>query len=218
MMERLRRAMSEVGADMSDMVKLNTFYLGNGTAEDWEVSAKIRADYFADPGPAATGIPLPSFPHKGLTTKICATAMLAQGEYSAPLSRKYIWPEGHWNWTAPLPYKHGNRAGQVIHIGGQVALDINAQVLHPDDMTAQTQIAMGNISRILEGFDATLNDLVKVTAFYQGGASAKDLHENLRLRSATFSETGPATTGIPVNNLVYEHMIIEIEAIAVLDI
>ena len=63
-----------------------------------------------------------------------------------------------------------------------MALDNNAQVLHTNDMTAQTQIAMGNISRILEDFEATLNNLVKVTVFYQGGASAKDLHEILRLR------------------------------------
>jgi enamine deaminase RidA (YjgF/YER057c/UK114 family) len=209
--------MQSVGANMSHVVKLNTFYLGNGTAEDWEVSARIRADYFAEPGPAATGIPLPSFPHHGLCTKICPTAMLAQGESALELQRQYAWPEGHWNGTAPLPYKHGNRVGEVIHIGGQVALDSEAQVLHPDDIVAQTRIAMDNISRILEEFGATLDDVVKVTTFYQGGASASELHKNLQLRSNAYSGFGPATTGIPVKNLVYEHMLIEIEAIAVLD-
>jgi enamine deaminase RidA (YjgF/YER057c/UK114 family) len=58
----------------------------------------------------------------------------------------------------------------VFYIGEQVVLVSNAQVLQLDDMTAQTQIVLGNISLILEGFDATINNIVKVTYFYQGGS------------------------------------------------
>jgi|TARA_B110000967_G_scaffold167184_1_gene175592 enamine deaminase RidA (YjgF/YER057c/UK114 family) len=93
-------------------------------------------------------------------------------------------------------------------LAGKVALNSNSQVLHQDDMTVQTQIAMGNISFILEGFEVTINNLVKITAFYQGGTSVIDLHEDLRLRSAVYSDTGLVQHRHSRNYLVYEQMII----------
>lgn len=81
-------------------------------------------------------------------------------------------------------------------------------MLHQDDMTVQTQIAMGNISFILEGFEVTINNLVKITAFYQGGTSVIDLHEDLRLPSAVYSDTGLVQHRHFRNYLVYEQMII----------
>ena len=104
-----------------------------------------------------------------------------------------------------------------IYIGGQVSLDINASVIHPDDMVAQTNVAMDNLKRVLAEFDATLDDVVKVTTFYQGSASAEALHQNLLIRSRSYTPPGPVTTGNPVPALVYEKMVIEIEAIALLD-
>jgi len=60
-----------------------------------------------------------------------------------------------------------------------------------------------------------MNDVVKVTSFYHGNASAEALHKNLSIRSNAFKTTGPATSGIPVPHLVYEQMVIEIEVIAI---
>ena len=173
----------------------------------------IRAAHFTDPGPAATGIALQSFARPGLMTKIAVTA--GAGSCKAP--RKYAWPKDHWDWTEPLPYKHGNRFGNLIHLGGQVALDQHAQVLHPDNMVEQTRLAMQNIASVLAEFGATLDDVVKVTTFYQGSASASALHENLLIRSGSYNKPGPATSGIPVTNLVYESMVVEIEVIAIVD-
>ena len=64
---------------------------------------------------------------------------------------------------------------------------------------------------------ATMDDVVKVTTFYQGSASAGALHQNLMIRSNAFKKPGPATSGIPVPYLVYENMVIEIEVIAIVD-
>ncbi|WP_299945140.1 RidA family protein [uncultured Ruegeria sp.] len=210
-MERLGRALAAVGADFADVVKLNTFYKDDLLGSDWDRSARLRAEYFADPGPAATGIPVPWFAQDGLTVKIAATAICSTE------TKRFSWPEGHWTWTAPLPYKHGNLCDNVIHIGGQVALDSGANVVHPGDMVAQTRVAMDNLSRVLAEFGATLDNIVKVTTFYQGNASAEALHENLLIRSGSYSAPGPATTGIPVPALIYKDMVIEIEAIAILD-
>jgi len=60
-----------------------------------------------------------------------------------------------------------------------------------------------------------MDDIVKVTTFYKGSASAYELHKNLMIRSNAFTKPGPATSGIPVPHLVYKHMMIEIEVIAI---
>ena len=111
----------------------------------------------------------------------------------------------------------------VAHIGrSSVNLDEgaifnSANVIDPDAMVAQTKRSMAYIANVLAEFDATLDDVVKVATFYQGQASAEVLHENLMIRSNSYTEPGPATTGIPVRNLVYPSMIIEIEVIAMID-
>ena len=213
MMECLEKTLSLVDASVSDVLKLNVFYHGDGTADNWSEPAKIRAACFPDPGPAATGIAVTGFAQPGLMTKIAVTA----GIRSDTNVREFAWPENHWNWTEKLPYQHGNRFGNLIHLGGQVALNTKAEVLHPNDMVEQTKIAMENIKRVLAEFGATLDDVVKVTTFYQGSASAEALHENLLIRSGSYNKPGPATSGIPVTTLVYESMVIEIEVIAMLE-
>lgn len=215
MMDKLTVALRLAGAGMSDVVKLNVFYVGDGTSENWEGPAQIRADYFDNPGPAATGIALKRFSQPGMLTKIAVTAMRsAAGD---ALQKQFAWPQGHWNWTMPLPYKHGNRCKQMIHVGGQVSLNNTGQAIDPGDMSAQTFRAMDNIKQVLAEFGGALDDVVKVTTFYQGQASNDGLHGNLLIRSNSYSEPGPATTGIPVPFLVYEDMVIEIEVIAMLD-
>lgn len=213
MMNCLGNTLALVDASIDDVLKLNVFYLGDGTAANWSEPALIRASHFKDPGPAATGISVQGFAIPGLMTKIAVTA----GAGVSKKPRDYSWPENHWDWTEKLPYKHGNRFGNIIHLGGQVALDQNAEVLHPDNMVEQTRIAMHNIKSVLAEFGATLDDVVKVTTFYQGSASADALHENLLIRSGSYNKPGPATSGIPVTSLVYESMVIEIEVIAIID-
>ena len=53
-------------------------------------------------------------------------------------------------------------------MGGQVSLTADAQVIDPGDMVAQTRRAMENIALVLAEFGAGLDDVVKVTTFYQG--------------------------------------------------
>jgi len=216
MMHNLEHALTLVGVSFDSVLKLNVYYQGNGTALNWAEPAAIRASFFPDPGPAATGIAVSGFARAGLMTKIAVTAanISVEKEAKEPVVR-YSWPDGHWNWTSPLPYKHGNRFGSLIHLGGQVALDANAQVLYPNDIVEQTKIALENIKTIIIDLGATMDDIVKVTTFYQGSASADALHKNLTIRSDAFNAPGPATTGIPVPHLVYEKMLIEIEVIAI---
>ena len=130
------------------------------------------------------------------------------------MEKEHYWPEGHWDWPIKLPYKHGVKRGNMIFVGGQVALDAAGNVLHPGDIVAQTRLAMENIMAVLAGFGATLDDVVKVNIFYVGTGTKADWEVAARIRASYFEEPGPAATGIPVPFLAYEGMMTEIEVIA----
>ena len=81
-------------------------------------------------------------------------------------------------------------------------------------MPAQTRTSMANIATVLGLLDAELDDIVKVGAFYSAGCGAEALHANLRIRSDSFTEPGPASTGIPLSYLAYPGMVVEFEIMA----
>src|SRR5260370_335639 len=58
------------------------------------------------------------------------------------LARSHVWPEGHWSWPIKVTHKHGLRCGEMIFVGGQVALDPDGRVLAPNDLAAQIDITM----------------------------------------------------------------------------
>lgn len=211
-MQRIGDVLASFGATHDDGVKINTFYTGGGRFEDWEGAALARAHYFTEPGPAATGVPIPGHVDPSIRTRTTMMAML--GEDGRRLPRRHVWPEGHWDWPIHLPYKHGVKCGPMIFMGGQVSLTPKGEVIDPGKMVPQTRTAMANIGKILDGFGAKLDDVVKILTYYTGGASATQLHENLAVRSSCFTEPGPATTGIPFPFLAYDQMLIEIDSIA----
>ncbi|MGD9765276.1 MAG: RidA family protein [Candidatus Binatia bacterium] len=215
LMERIGALLGDLGADYQDVVKINRYYVAGGTADQWEGAALACARYFEEPGPAATGIPVPALFRPGLMISLEVTAM--RDEHGGKMPRAHVWPEGHWDWPVHLPYKHGIKCGNMIYIGGQVSMDAGGRILDPGEIVLQTRTSMANIARVLAGFGARLDDVVKVTTFYAGTASAEALHQNLRIRSASFTEPGPATTGVPLPCLAYERMEIEIEVVAMLD-
>ena len=133
------------------------------------------------------------------------------------MQREHVWPEGHWDWPIKLPYKHGVKCGNMIFVGGQVALDERGNVLHPNDVVEQTRIAMENIEAVLAGFGATMDDVVKITRFYVGRGGREEWETAARIQASYFREPGPAATGIPLPALAYEGMMVEIEVIAMVD-
>jgi enamine deaminase RidA (YjgF/YER057c/UK114 family) len=70
---------------------------------------------------------------------------------------------------------------------------------------------MENIRRVLACYGLGMDDMVKVNTFYRGGASYDELHENLSVRSESFTSPGPTTTRIPLAALGLEGLTIEVE-------
>ena len=211
----LKQALNHFGADFDDVVKTNRWYCGGEGIDDFEPAALEFAANFTEPGPAATGVPIPRHANADELVRIGVIAML--GENGTRLPRRHVWPDSLWDWHVHLPYKHGLQCDNMIFLGGQVSLNQQGEAVHPDDLTAQTHQAMAHIKTILNDLGADYADVCKVMTVYKGDVGADALHANLPVRSSYFPDPGPASTGVPLPVLAYAGMCIEIDIYAMAD-
>ncbi len=220
-LDRLATRLEAVGSQVTDLVKINNWYVAGGGAEEWAESARVRAAFYTDPGPCATGIPVHGLNRPGAMIRTDFWAMLDSS--GNPIEKSHYWPEGHWDWPIHLPFKHGLKCRNLVFVGGQVSMDPAANVIDPGQMEDQTRTSMDNIGRVLAGFGLDHADIVKLNTYYQGSTGADgagdagDLHGNVTIRGGYFQKPGPASTGIPFRCLAYDGMMVEIEAIAMTD-
>jgi enamine deaminase RidA (YjgF/YER057c/UK114 family) len=214
-MRQVGQALKAFGADFADAVKLNRWYVGHGTVEDFEPASLACAAHFSEPGPAATGIPLPRHALPGHKIRIEIVAML--GEDGKRLKRRHAWPDTLWDWTIKLPYHHGLKCHDMIFLGGQVSLDKQGRAVDPDDLAAQTRQAMIHIGSILKDLGADYRDVCKSIAVYEAPSGPEERHKSLSISASFFPDPGPATTGIPLPKLAYPRMVTEIDVFAMTD-
>jgi enamine deaminase RidA (YjgF/YER057c/UK114 family) len=204
-MERLRTLLQRHDLDLPDAVKFNIYYVGTGTVEDWAVAARVRAGYFPEPGPVATGIPVLRFGDSRILIMMHLLAM----RRDAP--RRHAWPEGHWDWPFHLPYKHGLECEDTIFVGGQVSLTPRAEVIDPDDLVAQTRRSVANIRRVLDEFGGGKHALLRLTAFF-AHRTATDPETIARVVREEIRDPGVEVSLVGQPYLAYDHMLVEIEA------
>ncbi len=212
-MSQIAEILAGFGATFDDVVKTNRWYAGEAGIDDFEPAALACAAYFNEPGPAATGIPVPRLANPGIKVKISMIAML--GEDGSRLPRRHVWPDSLWDWHVHLPYQHGLKCEEMIFLGGQVSLDRHGVAVYPGDLGAQTHQAMAHIGTLLNELGAGYDDVCKVTTVYSGECGEEALNANLPIRASYFSDPGPATTGIPLPVLAYENMMVEIDICAI---
>jgi enamine deaminase RidA (YjgF/YER057c/UK114 family) len=210
-MEHIGRILSEHGATFDDVVKLNSYYVDGGHHEAWRGSIDACRAFFRSPGPVVTGIPLRWLPD-GLMIKTDVIAML--GEDGRPLPRRGLPGEGRSSALVPAPFSPALQCGEMIYLSGQVSTDTSGTVLDPDGLVSQTHTVMGKVRSLLTEFGLSMDEVVKVNAFFKSGGTAEELNDNLRVRSACFTEPGPATTGISLPALVDPGLMIDVEVTA----
>lgn len=209
--EHVGRILSEHGATLDDVVKINSFYVDGGREDAWRRCLDACRAFFPPPGPVTTGIPLRYLPD-GLLIKTDVIAML--GEDGRQM-RRYRFPaEGRHSDLVPEPFSAALRCGDLVYVSGQVSADARGAVLDPGALVPQTHTVMSRIRTLLAGFGLSMDDVVKVNAFFKSGGTAEELNANLRVRSACFTEPGPATTGISLPSLTGDGVMIDVEVTA----
>jgi 2-aminomuconate deaminase len=81
------------------------------------------------------------------------------------------------------------------------------------DMAVQTREVLANIADILASVGAGLDDLVQVTSYL---TSMADFDAYNAVYAEHFDQTGPTRTTVAVAELPHPHLLIEIQAVAVL--
>jgi enamine deaminase RidA (YjgF/YER057c/UK114 family) len=210
----IARVLAAMGADLDDVVKLNTWFVGFGTDEDWRRAARVRSEAFTYPGPGATGVPAPEpYPDGGLIRQDCWAMLAVDG---SRLPRSLSWPKGHWDWPIRVSFQQGVKVGNMVFLGGQYACDTAGKAQAVDDAAAQARITMDFIANILAGFGATVDDLVFTKCFYKSDGTPESLHANLAIRSARFASPACADTSVALKTMGLEGLMLEVEGVAIL--
>ena len=105
----------------------------------------------------------------------------------------------------------GNR---LLFISGMTARDKEGKVVGRRDIKLQTRQVLENIKAVLEEAGATFDQIVKVTVYVTDMSHFKEIHQ---ARAEYFKKDYPASTMVQVSGLVSEDLLIEIDAIAILD-
>lgn len=104
--------------------------------------------------------------------------------------------------------------GRLVFVAGQIAFDANGELVGPGDIAAQTRQVMENIRLGLEAAGATFADVVRVVNYI---TDVSLFGEMAAVRKEYLVEPYPASTLVEVSALMFPEVLIEIEAIAVVE-
>jgi enamine deaminase RidA (YjgF/YER057c/UK114 family) len=207
--------LQSVGARMSDLVKLHTFFVFAGEAGAtayWERMTQVRLKYFANPGPAGTALRV-----KGAPTRGCLIAI--DGVASVSSVRRRIMPAHAWDWSMPTPLSQGWRVGPVLYAGGQISADRAGKTVAENDVTQQAVNTMEFLRHVLKDGGADFKDVVNLKIAYQhrdDDVGARSVLEEILRVVRTLVPAGRCTLTCLGVDLLYEGLKLEIDATAVL--
>lgn len=211
----VEQVLHEGDSDLADLVKFNTWYQfdGHGPAlkEYWEKMTRVRLEYLRDPGPVGTALRIAGLGYADLLIEIDGVATVGG-------RRARVMPEGHWDWSIPVPLSQGWIVDDHLFLGGQVSADARGHAIDPGDIVAQTHNTYEFIRKVLGAASADFSNIVQLNIFYRydGAPSGQAAYvdEILKISHDYIDTPYPAGVVMQVDGLAYEGLLIEIEAIA----
>jgi 2-iminobutanoate/2-iminopropanoate deaminase len=99
-----------------------------------------------------------------------------------------------------------------IYVSGQIAVDLDDELVSPNDLPAQTQQVYENLRAVLEAHGATFGDVVKIQTYF---TTLDGLAESREIRARYLPAEPPASTAVRVVALVVPEAVIEVDVVAV---
>jgi len=116
------------------------------------------------------------------------------------------------NAPAPIgPYSQAVKAGNVLYVSGQIALDADSGDLINENITEETHAVMKNLDAILAAAQFSFNDVVKCTIFIRNMDDFTTINEAY---GQYFKSSPPARETVEVSKLP-KNVNVEISCIAV---
>ena len=121
-----------------------------------------------------------------------------------------------WRRYDKLTYCAGVAKQGTLYVSGMTATDDRGHVMAEGDLVEQTRIIFERIGKVLEAAGGSFADLVKTTDYIVPEALAT-YRETATVQRQFLGGNAQAATGIVVHSLLKPGMLIEIDAIAILD-
>jgi enamine deaminase RidA (YjgF/YER057c/UK114 family) len=113
----------------------------------------------------------------------------------------------------PEPYCQVVRAGSLVFIAGQVALDEHWQLVGLGDPLAQAEQVWRNLERAAVAAGGAVTDIVKITVFL---SDVRHAPAEMEVRARYFDKgRWPVCTQVQVANLGLPELLMEVDAFAV---
>lgn len=194
------------GLGWQNVVKTVEFLTPDGLRR-YKDTAAVRKEYLDAAYPASTGVIMPRLAHPGALLQVDFVA--AEGH------REAVNPG--WARYKRLTYVPAVRVGKLLFLSGQGAVNEETSVVeHPGDIIAQTRSVYSKISRVLEAAGAGLDALVQTIEFVTP-AALEHYASAARVRQELMKPPYPAATGPVCERLLRPQMLIEVDAVALLD-
>lgn len=103
---------------------------------------------------------------------------------------------------------------KVIYVSGQVGYDDGKT---PDDIGEQAEIAFKKLVNELEAAGATVADVVKINVYIVNLDPEKSKAVGAAKAKYFTQENQPASTWVGVTSLIFPNLLIEVEAIAIVE-
>ena len=117
-------------------------------------------------------------------------------------------------WESRVGYSRAVRAGSQVHVSGTTATDAEDEVVGAGDPGAQTRQALSIVEDALNEAGASLSDVVRTRLFVvdiDAWEAVGDAH------AAYFGDIRPATSMVEVSRLIDPELLVEVEAVAVVE-
>ena len=129
------------------------------------------------------------------------------------MSKQIINPS---NMAAPSGYSYAvKKRGTPVFISGQVAIDAAGRLVGEGDIAAQTEQAFQNLRTVVEASGGSMDDIVKLTIFVTDPSFRSAV---VAARQGHFAAGAyPASTYLVVSALAVPQLLVEVEAVAMLE-
>jgi enamine deaminase RidA (YjgF/YER057c/UK114 family) len=176
------------------------------TLGDYRATAAVRRAHLGPPYPGSAGILMSRLSHPGALIQLDIMASRAPLEVVNP----------GWDRYDELTYSPAVRAGNVLFMSGQAALDpTTSRAVHAGDIAAQAEFTYRNILAVLEAAGGGPEHLVETVEFVTPAGLAR-YRETAAVRQRLLTAPYPASTGVVCGGLLRPEFELEVLPLALL--
>ena len=198
--------LERAGLGLEQVVKTVEFLVPTARGRYDEIR-EVRGEFLKPPYPVSTGVISPKLPHP---------EALIQVDFVASRMPKHLIDPG-WKGHERRTYSPGVRTGPYLFISSVGALDPGSgDLVHRGDVVAQTRQVFKVIGEVLQASGLRPASVVK-TIDYISADALPDYPATAGVRQEFFTPPYPAATGVVVEDLLQEGMLINVESVAVME-